>query len=69
VQLVLPVAIESAADIVAMLDAITTAVRSGVITPAEAASLAGVAEAYVRAFETSEFDRLLKALETAHAVA
>jgi hypothetical protein len=66
VRLVLP-AIETAADIAAMLDAITAAVRRGNITPAEAASLAEVADAYVRAIETREFDRRLRALETAHA--
>jgi hypothetical protein len=68
VRLVLP-AIETAADIAAMLAAITAAVRRGVITPAEAASLAEVADVYVRALETSEFDRRLRALETAHAAA
>jgi hypothetical protein len=68
VRLSLP-AIASAADIAAMLDAITTAVRRGSITPAEAASLAEVADAYVRAIETSEFDRRLRALEAAHAAA
>jgi hypothetical protein len=68
VRLSLP-AIASAADIAAMLDAITTAVRRGSITPADAASLAEVADAYVRAIETSEFDRRLRALEAAHAAA
>jgi hypothetical protein len=68
VRLALP-ALESAADIAAMLDAITTAVRRGAITPAEAASLAEVADAYIRAIETSEFDRRLRALEAAHAAA
>ena len=68
VRLSLP-AIASAADVAAMLDAITTAVRRGAITPAEAASLAEVADAYVRAIETSEFDRRLRALEAAHAAA
>jgi hypothetical protein len=68
VRLALP-AIASAADIAVMLDAITTAVGRGSITPAEAASLAEVADAYIRAIETSEFDRRLRALETAHAAA
>jgi hypothetical protein len=68
VRLSLP-AIESAADIATMLDAITAAVHRGSITPAEAASLAEVADAYVRAIETSEFDRRLRALEAAHAAA
>ena len=66
VRLVLP-AIDTAADIAAMLDAVTAAVGRGRITPAEAASLAEVADAYVRAIETREFDRRLRALETAHA--
>jgi hypothetical protein len=66
VRLSLP-AITSAADIAAMLDAVTMAVRRGTITPAEAASLAEVADAYIRALETSEFDRRLRALEAAHA--
>ena len=66
VRLVLP-AIETASDIAAMLDAITAAVRRGSITLAEAASLAEVTDAYVRAIETREFDRRLRALETAHA--
>jgi hypothetical protein len=68
VRLSLP-AIASVADITAMLDAITAAVRRGAITPTESASLAEVADAYVRAIETSEFDRRLRALETAHAPA
>lgn len=68
VRLSLP-AIAGAADIAAMLDAITGAVRRGSITPAEAASLAEVADAYLRAIETSEFDRRLRALEAAHAAA
>jgi len=66
VRLSLP-AIESAADIAAMLDTITTAVRRGAITPAEAASLAEVADVYIRAIETSEFDRRLRALEAVDA--
>ncbi len=68
VRLPLP-AIAGAADIAAMLDAITGAVCRGSITPAEAASLAEVADAYLRAIETSEFDRRLRALEAAHAAA
>jgi hypothetical protein len=68
IRVALP-AIESAADIAGMLDAITAEVRRGAITPAEAASLAEVADVYVRALETREFDRRLRALETAHAAA
>jgi hypothetical protein len=52
-----------------MFDAITTAVGRGVVTPAEAASLAGVAEVYVRSIEGSEFERQVRALEIAHAAA
>jgi hypothetical protein len=68
VRLSLP-AIASVANITAMLEAITPAVRRGSNTPTEAASLAKVADAYVRAIETSEFDRRLRALEAAHAPA
>jgi hypothetical protein len=66
VRLALP-PIETAGDIAAMLEAITTAVRRGGITPGEAAALAEVADTYIRAIETSEFDRRLRALEAAHA--
>jgi hypothetical protein len=66
VRLALP-PIETAADVAAMLEAITTAVRRGGITPGEAAALAEVADTYIRAIETSDFDRRLRALEAARA--
>ncbi len=66
VRLTLP-PVEKAADIPALLEAITGEVRRGSITPAEAAALAAVADAHIRAIETREFDRRLRILETAHA--
>lgn len=55
------------ADIVAAMAALTTAVAGGVITPGEGAEVAKVVDTYVRALETSDFDRRLKALEADHA--
>lgn len=69
VRLALP-PVATAADIAAMLDTITAAVRRGSITPGEAAALAEVADSYIgtiRALEASEFDRRLRLLEAAHA--
>jgi hypothetical protein len=67
VRLALP-PVETAADIATMLAAITTAVRRGSITPGEAAALSEVADTYIRALETREFDRRLRTLEAvAHA--
>jgi tRNA A37 threonylcarbamoyltransferase TsaD len=68
VRLVLP-PVESASDIAAMLAAIATAVGRGRITPGEAAALSEVADTYMRALATSEFDRRLRALEAAAHVA
>jgi len=45
------------------MGAITTAVACGELTPAEAAELSRVIEAYVKALETSEIERRLKILE------
>ena len=58
--------IVSPADIAATMAAVTAAVTAGVITPAEGAEVA-MCQTYVRAIEASDFDRRLKALETAHA--
>jgi hypothetical protein len=66
VRLALP-PVETAADVAVMLEAITTAVRRGTITPNEAAALAQVADSHIRAIETREFDRRLRALEAADA--
>ena len=43
--------------------AITTAAMQGAITPGEAADLARVVEIFVRAVETSDFERRLQQLE------
>jgi len=59
--------IADAADIAAAMAAITTAVAEGTITPAEGAEVGMIVETYLRALEASDFDRRLKALETAHA--
>ena len=66
VQLDLP-PITEAADITRAMAAIMAAVAEGAITPAEGAELGMVVETYLRALEASDFDRRLKALETAHA--
>jgi len=59
--------IADAADIAAAMAAITTAVAEGTITPAEGVEVGMIVETYLRALEASDFDRRLKALETAHA--
>jgi hypothetical protein len=56
-------ALNSADDASKVMGAITTAVASGELTPAEAAELSRVIEAYVKALETSEIERRLKILE------
>jgi Family of unknown function (DUF5681) len=62
VQLGLP-PVQSAADLSGRMAAITNAAGDGVITPGEAAELARVIEIFVRAAETSDFERRLRALE------
>lgn len=47
--------------------AITAAVASGELTPTEAAELASVITAYVKAIEATEIEQRLQALEAAHA--
>ena len=59
--------VEGAADIAPMMAAITEAVAQGGITPSEAGELGRLVEAFVRAIETSEFERRLHALEAAAA--
>ena len=55
--------IESAADIAPAMKAVTSALAAGVITPGEAAKIAGVVDTFVRAIETSDFERRLKIVE------
>jgi hypothetical protein len=55
--------IESAADIAAAMKAVTAALADGAITPGEAATIAAVVDTFVRAIETSDFERRLKLME------
>jgi hypothetical protein len=55
--------IESAADIAAAMKAVTSALAEGAITPGEAATIVAVVDTFVRAIETSDFDRRLQLLE------
>jgi hypothetical protein len=55
--------VRGAGDLGGTMAAITTAATGGVITPGEAAELARVVEIFVRAVETSDFERRLKQLE------
>lgn len=57
--------LNSVADAVTAIAAITDGVASGELTPAEAAELAKVVEAYRNAVETAEIERRLSALEEA----
>ena len=45
------------------MKAVTSALAGGVITPGEAATIAAVVDTFVRAIETSDFDRRLKIME------
>ena len=63
VQFPLP-KIERAADIAAAMGAVAAAVASGDLTPGEAEAFAQVVTTFMRAIETSDFDRRLQALET-----
>jgi hypothetical protein len=58
--------IESAADIAAAMKAVTSALAGGMITPAEAATIAAVVDTFVRAIETSDFERRLRLVEADH---
>ena len=62
-------AIKSAADLAAVMAAVAEAAAKGIVTPREAMQFGHLAEAYVRAVETTEFERRLKALEDADAEA
>src|SRR6202040_3057603 len=55
--------IESAADIAAAMKAVTSALADGAITPGEAATIPAVVDTFVRAIETSDFDRRLQMME------
>jgi hypothetical protein len=55
--------IESAADIAAAMEAVTSVLANGAITPGEAATIAAVVDTFVRAIETSDFDRRLQLVE------
>jgi hypothetical protein len=55
--------IESAADIAQAMKAVTSALAGGEITPGEASTIAAVVDTFVRAIETSDFDRRLQELE------
>jgi hypothetical protein len=59
--------IESAADIAPAMNAVTSALAAGVITPGEAGTIAAVVDTFVRAIETSDFERRLKIVEAEHA--
>jgi len=61
------VAVRGTADLAGTMAAITTAAAQSAITPGEAAELARVVEMFVRAVETSDFERQLRGLEEAHA--
>jgi hypothetical protein len=55
--------IESAADIAAAMKAVTSALAGGLISPGEAATIAAVVDTFVRAIETSDFERRLQLVE------
>ena len=58
--------IESAADIAAAMKAVTSALAAGLISPGEAATIAAVVDTFVRAIETSDFERRLRLVEADH---
>jgi hypothetical protein len=62
VQFALP-PLRSAADIARAMGAVAAAVARGDLTPGEAESLAQMVGTFMRAIETSDFERRLKALE------
>jgi hypothetical protein len=55
--------IESPADTAACMKAVTAALAQGETTPGEAGRIAGVVDTFVRAIETSDFERRLQELE------
>ncbi len=59
--------IDSAADIARAMGAVAAAVAAGALTPGEAGALAQIVDTFVRAIETSDFDRRLQLLEASAA--
>ena len=59
--------IESAADIAAAMKAVAAALADGIITPGEGEAIARIVDIFVRAIETSDFERRLSAIERADA--
>jgi hypothetical protein len=55
--------IESAADIAAVMKAVTEALADGTITPGEAGRIAAVVDTFIQAIETSDFERRLQSIE------
>ena len=68
VNFVLP-PIESAADIAPAMKAVAAALADGIITPGEGEAIARMVDTFVRAIQTSDFERRLKAIEDADAEA
>ncbi len=66
VELSLP-PIDSAADILGAIKAVTDAVGRGGITPAEGFALSQMIESFLRAIDASDFDDRLRQLEEAQA--
>ena len=52
--------------IAAGMKAVTSARAGGVITPGEAATIAAVVDTFMRAIETSDFERRLRLVEADH---
>jgi hypothetical protein len=61
VKLAMP-PIESAADIAAAMKAVTAALAGGQITPGEGGKIVAMVDTFVRAIETSDFERRLQEL-------
>ena len=59
--------IRSASDIAAAMGAIVKAAAQGAITPDEAFKLSQMVDTFVRAIDTSDFDKRLQMLENASA--
>jgi hypothetical protein len=57
----------SAADASKAMAAITVAVASGELTPAEAGELSKLVESYLKTIEATDIERRLRALEASHA--
>jgi len=58
--------IETAADIAPAMKGVTSALAAGLITPGEAATIAAVVDTFVRAIESSDFERRLQLVEADH---